>query len=172
MPASVFVPGLIAVSVKKPADQNFSLLGYCRDGVMIRETVRMRPIHGDEGGGPDGIPVDFSYLGEYHEVRLDLYKYDGAMVAAISNRLSTTNKSRTKVFEPGWMIRAAGDEFQLKLETEYRFVSGHPPVFSRIYNCAIPTQPIEYPVGPKEMNVLIEFLCLPDATGTIFTVPV
>lgn len=170
MPASVFIPGLIAVSVKAPADTSFSLLGYCRDGVHIREVVRLRPIHGDEGGGPDGIPLDFSYLGEYHEVRLQLYKYDGTILTKISNRFSsTTAKLRTKVFEPGWMLRAGGDHFMLKLETEYRFLTGQQPVFSRTYTVAIPSQPIEYPVGPKEMEVLLEFICLPDASGVVFT---
>lgn len=171
MAATVFIPGLIAVSVKAPAAQDFSLLGYCRDGVTIRENVRMRPIHGDEGGGPDGIPVDFSYLGEYHDVRLELYKYDGAVLTLISNRLSTTAKERNKVFEPGWMVRSAGDYFALQLETEYRFATGQTPVFSRTYTVAIPTSPIEYPLGPKEMLVLVEFTCLPDDTGTLFTVP-
>lgn len=169
MPASVFIPGLIAVQIKKPTDQNFSLLGYCRDGLTIRENVRMRPIYGDEGGGPDGIPVDVSYLGEYHDVRMELYKYDGAQVAQVSNRLSTSLKNRTSVFEPGWMIKAAGDYFVLKLETELRFTQGAPP-FSRTYHVAIPSQPIEYPLGPKEMVILLEFMCLPDANGVVFTV--
>lgn len=172
MAATIFIPGLIAVSVKAPADQNFSLLGYCRDGVAIRENVRMRPIYGDEGGGPDGIPVDFSYLGEFHEVRLELYKYDGEVLAQVSNRLSTSNKLRTMVFEPGWMIRSAGDYFLLKLETEMRYMqTTPPPPFKRTYLVAIPTSPIEYPLGPKEMLTVLDFTCLPDATGVLFSVP-
>jgi len=172
MAASVFIPGLIAVSIKAPNDQNFALFGYCRDGVTIRENVRMRPIHGDEGGGPDGIPVDFSYLGEYHDVRLELYKYDGPVLAKVAKRLSTTtDKARNKAFEPGWMIRSAGDHFVLRLQTEHRFTNPPSPAFARTYNVAIPTSPIEYPLGPKEMIVLVEFTCLPDATGTLFTVP-
>lgn len=169
MPATIFVPGLIAVSVKAPQEQDFALLGYCRDGVHIRENVRMRPIHGDEGGGPDGIPIDFSYLGEYHDVRLELYKYDGDTLTKISSRFSSSPKVRNEVFEPGWMIRSAGDHFVVKLETELRFTTGDPP-FRRIYTTAIPTSPIEYPLGPKEMLVVVEFTCLPDATGVVFTV--
>jgi len=170
MAATIFIPGLIAVSVKAPAEQNFSLLGYCRDGVYVRENVRMRPIHGDEGGGPDGIPVDFSYLGEYHEVRLELYKYDGEVLARVANRLSTTNKARNAVYEPGWMIRSAGDFFMLKLATEFRYAATTPPPpFTRIYTVAIPAAPVEYPLGPKEMVTVIDFTCLPDQTGVIFT---
>ncbi len=108
MAPTIFIPGVIGVSVKAPGDSQFSLLGFCRDGVQVRENVRMRPIHGDEGGGPDGIPVDFSYLGEYHDVRLELYKYDGQVLAKIAARLATTAKAREKVYEPGWLVRAAG----------------------------------------------------------------
>ncbi len=171
MAANIFIPGLIGVSIKAPGDTVFALLGFCRDGVQIRENVRLRPIHGDEGGGPDGIPVDFSYLGEYHDVRLELYKYDGDVLSKVSNRLSTTaDKVRTKVYEPGWLVRSAGDYFLLKLETHFKYLPNPPqPQFSRTYTTAIPTSPIDYPLGPKEMIAVLEFTCLPDASGVVFS---
>ena len=169
MAASIYIPGLIAVSVKYGAG-NFQLLGYCRDGVHIREQLRVRPIYGDEGGGPDGIPVDYSYLGEYHEVRTELYKYDGAVLTNVCKRILQTNKDRTKIWEPGWMFKSGGDYFQLQLATEFRFAQGQAG-FQRIYHVAIPLSPIEYPLGPKEMLVMLEWTCLPDSTGQLFTVP-
>lgn len=170
MAPSIFVPGLIAISVKPATGTKWDFLGYCRDGVYIREQLRTRPIYGDEGGGPDGIPVDYSFLGEYHEVRLELYKYDGDVLSAVCNRLSTSPKDRSKVWEPGWLMRGAGDHYQLQLKTEFRFVQ-EPPAFNRIYPVALPLSPVEYPVGPKEMLVILEWTCLPSSDGTVFTTP-
>lgn len=169
MAATIYIPGLIAVSVKSGTGP-WQFLGYCRDGVQIREHLRVRPIYGDEGGGPDGIPVDYSYLGEYHEVRTELYKYDGNVLTQIAKRIPNTNKDRTKIWEPGWMMKSGGDYFQLKLVTELRFVQGIEG-FQRIYHVALPLGPIEYPLGPKEMVVLLDWTCIPDASGQLFSVP-
>lgn len=169
MPASIYIPGLIAVSVKY-GTSSYQLLGYCRDGVQIREQLRVRPIYGDEGGGPDGIPVDYSYLGEYHEVRLELYKWDGDAMTLVSKRLPNENKQRTHIWEPGWLLKQGGDYFRLKLASEWRFATGQTG-FVREYHVAIPLSAIEYPLGPKEMITAMEWTCLPDASGQVFSVP-
>ncbi len=170
MSAAIMIPGLIAVSVKPVGGSTWQLLGYCRDGVQVREQVRIRPIHGDEGGGPDGIPVDYSYLGEYHEVRLELYKWDGNVMTLVSKRLPNQQKPRTHIWEPGWLIKQGTDYFQLKLSSEWRFAQGQSG-FVREYHVAIPLSSIEYPLGPKEMVVMMEWTCLPDANGQLFSVP-
>jgi len=173
MAVSIFVPGLIAVHVATPGNPSeFTLLGYTRDGVHIREEARMVPIYGEEGGGPEGVPVDIRYLGEYHEVRAELYKYDGDQITKVLNRLSpTAAKARGKVLDPGWMIRSAGDHFILKLVSEIRYQQNVAPPFVRVYPVAIPMAPIEYPVGTREMVTLVQFTCFPASDGTIFTVP-
>lgn len=166
MATTIAIPGLIAVKIGNATTRN--LLGYARDGIQINEIVRMRPIYGDEGGGPDGVPVDFSYLGEYHEVRMELYKYDGNILVQVLNRLNSTSKQRNMVWDPGWMVRSAGEYFALELVSENR-MSGADPQFRRIYPVAIPVDPISYPLGPREMVVMLQFMCFADSTGTLFT---
>jgi hypothetical protein len=168
MAAMIYIPGLIAVSVKPQGGNTWQLLGYCRDGVQVREQVRIRPIYGDEGGGPDGIPVDYSYLGEYHEIRMELYKWDNAAMTLVSKRLPNANKLRTNIWDPGWLLKQGNDYFQLQLATEWRFAEGQAE-FLRQYQVAIPLSSIEYPLGPKEMVVLMEWTCIPNQSGQLFT---
>lgn len=171
MAAQIFVPGLIKVSVAPASGSPLQTLGYCSDGVHIREELRLRPVYGDEGGGAEGVPVDIQYLGQYHILRFELYRFEGAVLESVLKAFSTNQyKLRNKAFDPGWMMRQGGDHYQLELRTEYRVITAD-PVFKRLYPAAVLTGAPEYGVGVHEMRTVFEFTCYPDASGTIFTVP-
>ncbi|GAB4134110.1 MAG: hypothetical protein Kow0040_17380 [Thermogutta sp.] len=170
MAADLFVPGLIRIEVAPPAG-TYALLGYSRDGIHIRETLRQRPVYGDEGGGSDGVPVDWIFLGQWHDVRFELYRFDGDVLAGVLKVLSTNaDKTRDKTFDAGHLIRQSGDYFKLKLFTENR-ISTAAPAFKREYPVAVLTGSPEYPVGVNEMVTMLEFTCYPNSSGVLFTVP-
>lgn len=171
MATSIFVPGLIEVSIA-PSGGILAVLGYCSDGVNIREELRQRPVYGDQGGGAEGVPVDILFLGQFHILQFELYNYDGDLLTEVLKALPTTAaKVRNKTFDPGWLMRAGGDYFKLELRSKYHIDTARPAAFIRQYPVAMLTAAPTYNVGVHEMRVMMEFTCYPDADGTIFTVP-
>lgn len=155
------VPGICAIKLNTGTSGAWEDLGRCQDGVSIREMLYSEEVHGDDRGGPQGPPVDINYLGEAHNVRLQLYRYDPAVLSKVAGRVKTTAKSEGAVMPPGHLLVDTADAFQLVIDG-----SG----FTRKYERAIPTGAIEIGrVGPHHAVWALEFLCLANDSDVLYT---
>ncbi len=123
-------------------------LGYSINGVEIIETTFMSDVPGDQNGGDDGPPIDVQYFGQIDRVRMELSKFDNAVVDKIRARLS------------GGTAGVPGTSGTLIAGTSvfYR-VLVLPTTNPRNYVAGIPREPIEVNRGTKFSRLILEFEC-------------
>lgn len=87
MAVAVQVAGLVTIQVDTGSSHALETLGYSINGVEIEENIFTLPVHGDEHGGDAGPPIDIQYLGQVDTVRMELSKWDEAVLDKIRSRL-------------------------------------------------------------------------------------
>lgn len=87
MAAAIQVAGLVTIQVDTGSAHALETLGYSINGVEIEENIFTLPVHGDEHGGDAGPPIDIQYLGQVDTVRMELSKWDDAVLDRIRARL-------------------------------------------------------------------------------------
>lgn len=87
MAVAVQVAGLVTIQVDTGTSHALETLGYSINGVDIEENIFTLDVHGDEHGGDAGPPIDIQYLGQVDTVRMELSKWDEAVLDKIRSRL-------------------------------------------------------------------------------------
>jgi hypothetical protein len=98
MATGIQVAGLATIQVDTGNSHALETLGYSINGVEIEENIFTLPVHGDEHGGDSGPPIDIQYLGQVDTVRMELTKYD----------LAVLDKLRARLWNSGFTAPTAG----------------------------------------------------------------
>jgi len=144
----VNVHGAALVRVGTGAANALEDLGYSVNGVDIEETVLTADVPGDQNGGDEGPPIDIQYFGQIDIVRLELSRYDAAVLAKIDCRLLGGTTGSTSA--PGTLIFGASRHYRLLV---------HPTTGPRNYLGAVPRQAILHNRGTKFSRLRLEFEC-------------
>jgi hypothetical protein len=164
MALQVNVPGLATVTINttqagqrsdasSPGSQAAnSILGYSRNGIDITHEGFFLDVPGDYYGGDDGPPIEIQYLGEISRVRMELTKWDMAVLAAVRARIRG-NASVPGTLNTAGRLMFAGDEF-------FGLLIDVPDDAYRIgWDIAIPRMPIEENRGTKFSTLIMEWEC-------------
>lgn len=87
MTAAVFTAGAVLVKTGTGSASALESLGYTANGVEIDEELKTLDVPGDENGGDEGVPIDIQNLGQIHHIRMELTKFDIAVIAKITPRV-------------------------------------------------------------------------------------
>lgn len=151
------VPGPTTVKVGTAALDALEELGYGRNGVDIRLTVFHADCKSDDNGGDQGPPGDKIYLGETATVRIELAKFDAAVMAKIKTRLKAGTAGTPGTV--GTLMVGGSKYVRLTLvntNDSYNFP------------CAIGVREITIPVGATQQIIGFEFECLKDSNGVLY----
>jgi len=157
MAIAVVTTGPALVRVDTGASNALEDLGYSVDGVQIIERTFISDVYGDQNGGTDGPPIELQYMGQVDTVRMELSKFDDAVVDKIRPRLygGTLGSSGTA----GTLIAAGSLGFRLLIE---------PTTDPRNYLFAIPREPIEVNRGTKRSLLIMEWECHANASSVLW----
>lgn len=98
MAEQVQVAGLVTIKVDTGSAHALETLGFSVNGVDLEENIFTLDVQGDEHGGDAGPPIDVQYLGQVDIVRMELSKYDKAVL----------DKIRARLWNSGFTTPAAG----------------------------------------------------------------
>ena len=146
----VVVDGACPIYLNTGNSAAIQKLGYSINGVTIIEDVFLLDVPGDQNGGDSGPPIDIQYLGQVDRVRLELSKWDPAVVDKIQPRLNGAVATPGLISTPGTLIAAGGFGYRLIL---------NPPNRPRNYYFAVPRSPIDLNKGTRWSRKTIEFDC-------------
>lgn len=160
MPIAVEVAGLVTVRVDTGASNALEDLGYTRNGADVRSQGFFLGIPGDENGGDEGPPVDIQYFGEIATVRMELTKFDRAIVDKVKSRIY--GNTVATAFSPsaaGSLMFGGSLTFRVLLAC-----TTQPRNFPR---CVL-KEPIEINKGTKYSTLLLEFEAHKNAAGVLW----
>lgn len=143
---NVYGPALIRVGTG--AAGALETLGYSVNGVEFEENAFTSNVPGDQNGGDEGPPIDVQYFGQIDIVRLDLSKYDTAILAKLDCRL--LGGTSGSVGAPGTLIFGGSKYYRLLIS---------PTTGPRNYLGATPRTAIVHNRGTKFSRLRIEFEC-------------
>lgn len=157
MAATIIVDGLATIKIASPASGSLDTLGYTMNGAEITERVYPYNVYTDENGGDAGPPVDIQYMGEVHQIRLLLTKYDNAILNKIRAGLAggtagTPGTAGTLYFQgtSAWrlLIHSVSDP--------------------RNYTRVVFTEPKEVNKGTKHSQALVIATAYKDGSGVLY----
>lgn len=157
MAAAIVVAGLSTIKIAAPASGSLETLGYSENGVEFVENVMTLPVHGDENGGDAGPPIDVQYMGEWHQVRILLTKYDEAVIDKV--RAGLAGGTAGTPGTAGTLYLAGTSAWRLLI---------HSVTDPRNYLHAIFDMPKELNKGTKHSKALIVARCFKNAAGVIY----
>ena len=146
MALTINVAGLAAIRTGTGNSGALQDFGYTRNGAIITFNSYWLDIKGDENGGDDGPPVDIQYMGETARIRLELYKFDPTVAAAVAARVNGATAGTPP--GAGVLMFSASKAMRLLINA-----AGSPMNFPN----AIPREPIELNKGTKFSTMVVEF---------------
>ncbi len=151
------VAGPALIKVDTGSTHTLEELGYTRDSAEIRFEGHFEEIKSDDQGGDAGPPGDLNYLGERAIVRLELTKWDAAIADKLVPRLY--GGTAGMVGEVGTLLLQDAKTFRLLIHS-----TNTPMNFPK----AILFGAIEINKGTRHSRLVLEFVCLKDATGKLY----
>lgn len=156
MAETIQVDGVATITVGTGTAGALETLGKSIDGVQITEFNATYDVYGDEGGGPEGVPIDCQDMGEWHVIRMLLTKYDEAVINKLRAifRGGTAGAARTK----GGLFGAGSGAFRVVLHSVLR---------PRNYPTCIFKEPREVNKGTKHSQAQVIFTAY-DWSGVLY----
>ncbi len=135
-------------------------LGYTARGADVRIQGYVVNIPGDENGGEQGPPIDRQHLGTIAIVRIELTKFDPAVLAKLKAGLRAVAPGA--IPDAGTLIFNDARHFQLLIDAP-----GDPHWFPR---AELAENPREYNLGVLYQRAVLEFTCYRDpSTKVLFS---
>ena len=89
MAIAIKVAGACQIKIDAGQGAGLEELGYAANGVDIEGDPRWLDVPGDQRGGDDGTPIGWVWLSELYTVRMELTKFDAAVLAKVRARIPT-----------------------------------------------------------------------------------
>ena len=157
MPATIQVDGLASIKTATPTGGSLILLGYSINGVEITERVYTLDVNSDENGGDAGPPIDVQYMGEMHQIRMLMPKYDVTEIDKIRAVLASGTAGTPGT--AGTLMFTAVETFRLLIHTVSR---------PRNYLNCIFREVREINKGTKHSQALVVASCYKDGNGLLY----
>lgn len=178
-------PTSIFINTESATDNTkFEMLGYSRDGIQVQEISKMLDVPGDQHGGQEGIPIDFQFMAEEHQLRGELTRYDMLVLDKLRARVRTADtfaegSAGHKMVLPGTLLlgtdsqaQASAKIWQVVLLSDDDIASiiggvvtpNAPALKSRRYYVSVPSEPIVSNHGTKYQMAQVGFRCIPIET--------
>ena len=141
MARTVVVAGLAIIKVNTGDADALEELGITLDGAQITEQTFTYDVRTDEFGGDAGPPADQQYMGEIHQIRLLMTKWD----TAVGNKVGPLK---------GGTAGTPGAPGTLMFANAYRLLI-HSPNFPRNYHRVLFKEPRELNKGTKHTQWLL-----------------
>lgn len=157
MAETVIVDGPCVIKVDTGSANALETLGRSEVGVDVTEQCFAYEVHGDDQGGDVGPPIDIQYMGEVHQVRATLTKYDEAILNKVRPRLygGTAGTAGT----PGTLWFADSKFYRLLLHSTNR---------PRNYLRAIWRDAFEVNKGTKHSKAVIVAHCYMNSSSVLY----
>lgn len=120
------VAGPLEIWIGTGASNALEFLGWTTNGAQIEESSMMSPVHSDEAGGEQGVPVDYQIFGYQHRISLEMTKYQTAILSKLSLRYNQNISSG--IAGVGMLVSCNGATFRLLL-TAPNFVRNYPVTY-------------------------------------------
>lgn len=159
MAESVHNHGKATIKVGTGTSAALELLGYTRNGADVTEEGFWIDVPGDEHGGDSGPPIDIQYIGEMARVRLELTKFDQAILAKVMKRLNAAAKTAGARGTVGRFVFLNSEFFRLVIDT---------PTNPKNFPVAVPRAPTNRNMGTRFTMKVLEFDCYFDAQGVLY----
>ena len=158
MAETVNVYGAAAIKVDTGAANALELLGYSRNAPDISFNDFFSDVPGDQNGGDEGPPIEIEYFADTATVRMELTKWDLAIMDKVTQRLRT-NVTRGTPAAVGGLMFASSFTYRLLLHTT-----------SNAYNFlrAFPRRAMEINPGTKWSTFRMEWECHKNASGVLY----
>lgn len=157
MAIGVFVPGPADIKVGSGTGGALEELGYTARGADVRIQGYSVDVPGDQNGGEQGPPIEIEHLGTSAIVRIELTKFDKAVLDKLKAGLRGITPAA--VPDAGTLVFADARHFQLLIDSP-----GDPHWFPR---ATLVKQPKEYNVGTLYQRAVVEFECFRDPTTKV-----
>lgn len=158
MAITILVAGACQVKIDANQGAGIEELGYSANGVECDDEPRWQDVPGDQRGGDEGTPIGWVWLSQMVVVRMELTKFDSAVLAKVKARIPTaahgTPPAAGTVVDPSTttkffrlILNAANDPLNFPL--------------------AIPKGVISINRGTKYERVVIEWECHMNSSGLL-----
>lgn len=158
MAATVHNHGKATIKVNTGTSDALEIVGYTRNGADVSEEGFWIDVPGDENGGDSGDPIDIQYLGEMARVRIELTKFDQAVLSKVMKRLKDVAKVEGTVATPGTFVFLNSLAFRLVIDS---------PTNPKNFLRAVPRAPTQRNMGTRFTTKVLEFDCYKDANGVL-----
>lgn len=155
MATAVSNAGLCTIKILIPGG-SLETLGYTRNGAEPTEEAFFIDVPGDENGGDEGPPIEIQYMGQIARIRVELTKFDVAVLAKVRKRIHTATLGTPAT--AGTLMFAGTKDFRLLL---------HSPNDPRNFPRVICRGAIESNNGTKWQSWSMEFEAHKDANGVL-----
>jgi hypothetical protein len=173
MATTVQVIGKCQILVNTGAQYALEELGYSEAGVEIRFERKYVPVHSDENGGPDGIPLDYQDFGYMHNVSFTLVNFDIAIWKKLSSgQYGGTHGSNGYI---GTLLSTKRYRLLLRPLNPDGITPGVYTVNAaevRNYIGAMPLDTIDWTIAQKYLRAPMAWKCLPVGSVMFNTVNV
>lgn len=151
--------GKATIKVNTGASAALETLGFTRNGGDVSEEAFWIDVPGDENGGDSGDPIDIQYIGEMARVRLELTKFDQAVLTKVMKRLNAAGKTAGTVGTVGRFVFLNSEFFRLVIDT---------PTDPKNFVRAVPRAPTNRNMGTRFTMKVIEFDCYKNDSGVLY----
>lgn len=150
------VPGPVQVWVGTGAAGAMEFFGYTRGGVRITEQAFWDELKSDASGGERGPMVDAQFLGQVHNVDVEMAQYTESILSKLALRVNAAS-----TLAPGMLMTCSGAYFRLGLLATN---------FTRNYTRVLIMDPIDHgPIGFTSKYPRVNFTCLQEPSATAGT---
>lgn len=151
------VAGLATIKIASPSGGTLDTLGYTMNGAEITERNFVLDVYGDENGGDAGPPIDVQQMGEAHEIRLLLTKYDDTILDKLRARIAGGTAGTPST--AGTLMFPTANNFRLLI---------HSVTLPRNYLNVVFREAFEINKGTKHSQALVIGTGYKDAAGVIY----
>ena len=131
-------------------------LGESMDMVDVEERAFFHNIPGDRHGGPQGPPIEIQWLGAICVVRMELSRWDTAVLDNLRKRKVQTTAGTIPLTDVGTLMLAT-KAFRLLLHSTTRPLN---------FPCVLLRDAVSYGMGSKFTGVGLQFECHRCQDGT------
>lgn len=157
MAETINVAGLAAIKVDTGSVNALELLGYTRNGAEASFQAFMHDVHTDLDGGDDGPPSDMQELGQIATIRLELTKYDAAVLAKVECR--QYGGTAGTVATPGALMFGGSKSYRLLI---------HSPTAPLNFPRVVFREPIEINKGTKFSTLILIGTAYKNASAVLY----
>ncbi len=161
MTATVHNHGKAQIKLSTGSGNSLEILGYTRNGADVSEEGFWIDVPGDENGGDAGDPIDVQYIGEMARVRIELTKFDTAVLNKVQARINNPSSPKTRgaIGTVGIFMFANALTYRLLINT-----ATDPQNFVR----CIPRAPTQRNMGTRFTMAVVEFDCYKNDSGVLY----